>query len=352
MIPQSVNFLLKKPFHPFSYRLRHHFWGRGLIRLGLKTHHGFDIEHVIAEKNADPEWEQRLQKMKDRVFICNIPHQFCGIGHLSSEWNAGYMLAKRYQTQFIHAPLPEPWETFLGWGIGERTFASTRKMRKIFLPCIPFGDGHYDCVELLAFLISKFQIPCNTLFIMGFNQSAYDQTEDGEALRQKYEINGAYKTWANHRIEKKINVAVHIRKGDILGSPEEMKKRSISSTWVIRVLIDLFGEKNAAINYNIYSQGLTAEERHELSVLGTVHFFDNVDHRETFHNLMIADVLLMSRSGFSYLAGCMGRQVVLVPPRFWHNVPVKDPRWIQLREENKSLDQDQITRLRSQWGLA
>lgn len=289
---------------------------------------------------GDPAWHSRLDQMKHHVYVWNVPHQFCGVGHLTSEWNAGFMLSQRYKLNFVHVPLPDPWEDFLGWGKGELTYNSVKRFKKIRLPLILF-KSNVDCVEKLAYLISRHEIKEKTLFVLGYNQNAYDQTESGEILRKKYDDHLAWKSVEVHKKDGGVTIAVHLRKGDILKSEKDMKKRYIDATWMADLVSDIVGNVKRTAKINLYSQGLTEEDKLAFSKVSGVSYFDNVDPCETFHNLLISDILVMSRSGFSYLAACMGRQLVIAPPKFWHCIP-KGDRWIQMGEapvlESKSAE--------------
>jgi hypothetical protein len=277
---------------------------------------------------GDPLWHARFEQMKHQVYVCNVPHQFCGVGHLTSEWNAGFMLSQRYRLNFVHVPLPEPWEFFLGWGKGELSYDSVKRFRKIQLPLIPF-KADVDCIERLAYLISRHKIREKTLFVLGYNQNAYDQTESGEVLRKKYDDNLAWKRVKVHKKDGEVTIAVHLRKGDILKSEKDMKKRYIDAAWMGGLASHIVRNVKRTAKINVYSQGLTEEDKQAFSIVGGVSYFDNVDPCETLHNLLISDILVMSRSGFSYLAACMGRQLVVAPPKFWHCIP-KGDRWIQI----------------------
>ena len=343
MLSRSVKFLLKEPFHPFSRRLRNHFFNRALIRLGLKKNEPVDVDGLLKAMSLDPQWKARLAGMKDKIYVCNIPHQFCGIGHLSSEWNAGFMLARRFGLHFVHAPLPEPWESFFGWGKDEIPFDASRRMESVILPGIPFLTGYFDCLEVVAYLISLHPVTEKKLFLLGYNQSAYDQTESGALLREKYEKNSAAKGVPSHKEAQAITVAVHIRKGDIIGSEKDMALRYIDASWMACAVASLQQAISKPFKVNVYSQGLAEEDKRQFAGFGKVTYYDNTDPCETFHNLMIADILVMSRSGFSYLAACMGQQVVVVPPGFWHHIP-DEKRWLQM-DSTAQLSEDNIKKL-------
>ncbi len=323
---RSLDFILHNPRHPFCRRLIVYYWRLFCSHIGVRRKpETVNIDEMMV---SDSQWRTRLAMMRHYVFVCNVPHQFCGVGHLTSEWNAGFMLAKRFNLNFVHVPLPDPWENFLGWGKGELSYDSARKFKKIRLQLIPF-KSNIDCIERLAYLISQYKLTTNTLFVLGDNQNAYDQTVSGEVLRQKYNDNLAWKHVKIHKKRGALTVAVHLRKGDILKTEKDTAKRYVDSAWMADMVSSVVRVLTCPVQVNVYSQGLTDEDKRAFSKLGAVDYFDNVDPCETFHNLLIADILVMSRSGFSYLAACMGRQLVIAPPKFWHCIP-KGDRWIQI----------------------
>ena len=125
-----------------------------------------------------------------------------------------------------------------------------------------------------------------------------------------------------------LNVAVHVRRGDLMRGPH--RSRVIPNARYVRAMSEvraLF--PNRAVAFHIYSEGDERAGRKEFAEFlrisdAALHL--NEDVFSTFHHLVSADVLILSRSSFSYLAGIYSRGRVLYFP-FMHP-PL--PKWLRL----------------------
>ncbi len=113
----------------------------------------------------------------------------------------------------------------------------------------------------------------------------------------------------------KINVAVHIRRGDIA---EEHSKRYTSNHFVsniikkISAVLNDYGHKPI---FHIYSQGNDAAFS-EIAQ-DSIFFHLNECPFTTFHHMVSADVLVMAKSSFSYSVALFSKGVIIYLP-FWH----------------------------------
>ena len=137
-----------------------------------------------------------------------------------------------------------------------------------------------------------------------------------------------------------LTVACHIRRGDIVhkhskhGAIERLVPCSHFAnvlTWVREIdALDLFGTTVSVLwDVHVYSQG-DMDEFEPLLECECITFHLNEDVFSTFHHLCSADVLIMSRSDFSFVAGLLSKGTKLFcPPPFWH-APV--PGWLECDE--------------------
>ena len=61
-----------------------------------------------------------------------------------------------------------------------------------------------------------------------------------------------------------------------------------------------------------------------------VQFYYNLSQYKTFLHLVYADLLITSRSSFSYKAGLINKGIKLCPKKFWHGYPKNKKEWILL----------------------
>jgi hypothetical protein len=143
-----------------------------------------------------------------------------------------------------------------------------------------------------------------------------------------------------------IRVALHVRRGDLLVLDSD---RLLPNSYYIRVatkiaaelaslnlryVIELYSEI-ATKPFQVTPQSPGIAERILDSVvmhpdMNQIEEFDQLPHLEKFINhdavdtlerLGTADVLVISRSSFSFLAGMLNRRAVVFSPKFWHAAP-------------------------------
>jgi hypothetical protein len=130
---------------------------------------------------------------------------------------------------------------------------------------------------------------------------------------------------------KKINIAVHIRRGDLLPGRQfsDLSSRMLPDTWYREILNTILNHLPRSVAIHIYSEGKDGQYRSETgapfswkehfqNTTHEVHEHIDSDFMSTFHHLLHADVLIGSKSGMSHLAGMLGDQVKLMP-QMWHS---------------------------------
>jgi len=130
---------------------------------------------------------------------------------------------------------------------------------------------------------------------------------------------------------KKINIAVHIRRGDLLPGRQfsDLSSRMLPDAWYLEVLNTILNNASGSVAIHIYSEGKAGQYHSETGAPFSwkehfqnsgheVHEHIDSDFMGTFHHLLHADLLIGSKSGMSHLAGMLGDQVKLMP-QMWHS---------------------------------
>lgn len=117
----------------------------------------------------------------------------------------------------------------------------------------------------------------------------------------------------------KINVAVHIRRKNqhdvLLGHNDSVGGRATTNDYFLNI-IEHIRKKDKNIQFHIYSQGKI--ENFEIYKNKDTKLHINEDISKTFIELVAADILVTSRSSFSYVAALLSDGEVYYN-KFWHN---------------------------------
>ena len=120
-----------------------------------------------------------------------------------------------------------------------------------------------------------------------------------------------YSTW---KPKIQINdIAIHIRRGDVKYNKNQER---YTSNEIYKEIIKKLRTQFPSYKITIHSQG-SVKDFADLIVDNKVKLSLNEDIRITFHSLVTAKVLVMSKSSFSYSAAILNDNIILYMP-FWH----------------------------------
>ena len=189
--------------------------------------------------------------------------------------------------EIAHADRPRDlwlrgWEEEFNLGAGEHNVETSDAAQ-----IIDFGDLYAPLMRAIGYLN----------FYPLFDSVA------GE-LRQKYYLNRA------RQPQSVLTVAVHIRGGDVTKKTAPHLFTELSSiAATIRQLVDLFKEDGTAFRLQVFSQGGAAQL--EALAAFSPELFVDADPFRTFEEMVEADVLVMGKGFFSYVAAILSDGVKL-----------------------------------------
>lgn len=292
-----------------------------------------------------------------RRYITVIPNQWSGIGHQLSNWSTALIFSQQYNLQFIHHPLSKGWDDFLGFGEGEIQyidlivpFTGVVKDKSLKLVNLPRtnanNDISNDCIRkedsegdrVLDGIINFVYPGNNIIFHLQEEQSVYDQTSSTNLLRKKYWERRKSYSVRNDFDSTKINVAVHIRRGDIVKWKQE-KTANWQARWldesyfikVVKKVYELLHDQQLVVH--LYSQG-SVKDFEEFNQFPELIFHVDEDEFQTFHGMVVADILVTSPSGFSYMAGLLSEGIKITRYPFSHFIP-ENEEWIRSDEKGE-----------------
>lgn len=178
----------------------------------------------------------------------------------------------------------------------------------------------------------------------------YDETNDTNTN------NGTYAKESNvtNNEQSKLNVAVHIRRGDVArGDKIITKKRFKENEYFYKIMLDvekILLQTKTNYQFHIFSEGTLKEDFPELHwcnrKLSFAEFREdytmdeinptkfqkpiqvhlNGDPKVALHHLVSADIIVMSKSCYSFIAGILNPNSIKIYTKFWFKPVCND--WI------------------------
>jgi hypothetical protein len=281
----------------------------------------------------------------NKNYFTAIPNQGAGIGHQMANWIAGYWFARQFDLNFSHTPFSnEKWEIFLGLGENEITISTLVKCnyKKIYLPL--FDEFNLKEVELIKKIISSYDEK-KIVFIAEQDQFYHDQFGVMTDLNKKFHGSTVRKKEKLIYSKENFNIAIHVRRGDIVIG-QDNKNPNLVMRWqnndyfekvLASIISDIRTEKPVYIY--LFSQGVKKDFQ-EFEKFNNFVFCLDMNPQETFLHMVQADLLITSKSSFSYKPALLSNGIKVCPREFWHGYP-DNYNWI-LVDEDGNLDKNTI----------
>ena len=325
-IVMSLKAILKK--------IRDATWGKVLRKIRCSSHY---------PKCFVSYWHARFHRKtsgggRERLYLGARPNPGAGIGHQMANWIAGYWWAKQFGLKFAHSPFPSPaWERFLGFGEHEATvrqLSSGQGYEVVEIP--PFTESSKQERELIENIISSYQ-GRKVVFLFGRDQPYRDQIGVIDDLQKKFHQAPARQDDKLVFTKDRFNIAVHVRRGDIVAG-QKTGNANHQMRWqdneyfrkvLGNVLAALVTDKPIAIY--LFSQGLP-EDFSDFGDFENIRLCLDMGAQDSFLHMVFADLLITSKSSFSYKPALLSKGIRVCPRDFWHVYP-DDREWIMAESD-------------------
>ena len=284
---------------------------------------------------------KKVSESSHKNYYSARPNQGAGIGHQIANWIAGYWFAKKFDLQFAHSPFStKTWDTFLGFGLAEVKVSDllTSGYKKVKLPL--FDENNLVELELQKRIIESYSNR-KIVFIAEQDQSYKDQFGVINKIKSSFFNSPSRINDSLIYVKENYNIAVHIRRGDIVGAVKNkdsnLSIRWISNEYFINVLQNVIKKISVSKPFHIYiySEGVISDFS-EFSRFPNIHFCLDMDSEDSFLHLVYADLLITSKSSFSYKPALLSNGIKVCPVNFWHGYPT-DNNWILADDEGNLL---------------
>jgi hypothetical protein len=293
--------------------------------------------------------KKRAESVSDQYFTSR-PNPGAGIGHQMANWNAGYWYARQLGLKFAHLPFAqEKWESVLGFGESEANAEQLIKKqgyKKVLLPL--FDEHKSNEIVRIKDIIGSYQNK-KVVFIAEQDQAYQEQFGVIDSIQTKFRQAKQRKEDKLIYIKDTFNIAIHVRRGDIeIGQQNQnpnllmrWQNNSYFRNVLTRVIKNLKTDKPVAIY--LFSQG-KRNDFAEFEKFENIHFCLDMNAQESFIHMAFADLLITSKSSFSYKPALLNTGIKICPSDFWHGYP-KKADWI-LADDNGDFEINQLNRLK------
>lgn len=295
--------------------------------------------HMIKNSSSIPENSQEL-------YITARPNPGAGIGHQMANWIAGYWFAKYFQLKFAHTSfssisnpfIANDWDVFLGFGSQEVNAKELldKGWKRVVLP--KFDENKAQEIEIIKNIISSYSGQ-KIVFYLEQDQFYHDQYGVMDEIQKKFYMIHHKDTENLKYCDEEFNIAIHVRRGDIVQKPEEnnpnLTMRWMDNEYFVKALKYTLSiiqtEKN--IHIYLFSQGKKGDYT-EFDEFSNVTFCLDMSAEESFLHMVYADALITSKSSFSYKPALLCKGLKICPANFWHGYPPQND-WILLNDKGE-----------------
>lgn len=257
-----------------------------------------------------------------------IPNRGAGIGHQMANWIAGYWYSKQFGLMFAHIPFSDKkWENILGFGEGETSIEELlqKGYREIRLPL--FNEFDPMEVYLIKKIIGSYRNK-RVVFVAEQDQFYRDQFGVMEEIKSKFYSAKARKNDRLIYSKENFNIAIHVRRGDIVSGMQK-KNPNLIMRWqgnsyfekILSTVVDNI-KPNKPIFIYLFSEG-TEKDFSDFEKFENIQFCLEMGAQDSFLHMVYADLLITSKSSFSYKPALLSHGIKVCPRNFWHGYPDK-----------------------------
>lgn len=257
-----------------------------------------------------------------------------GIGMQALSRISGINFARSFGATYVHTPLSivghAPGDMFTWAQAWENLFNFERHGEK-------YDPDHHIIVDYADYLQGRLSLSSKTVLrfqqCWWFNRRYPDSFTNILAQLQNY-----FHSVKRQTIPGQISVAVHVRRGDV--STKKNAYRYTPNNRIIRTidcLCDSAQEAGLDLTFEIHSQGNASD--FEVFVERGYRLHLNEDTLVTMQSLASADVLIISKSSFSYVAALLNSGIKVFEPTF--NPPMSE--WITIKRDG-TFDKELMTK--------
>jgi hypothetical protein len=283
----------------------------------------FKIYRSYWNYKFSPKTQSSGDQVGKRHYLTQKPNFGAGIGHQLANWNTGLYFANYFKVNYAHSPFStEKWESFLGFGEGEVQVSQLENDKKFKIVTLPrFDSENQDEVNLIGNIISSYKNH-DALFQLELDQGYMRQYDTTPVLSEKFFKAAARKNNKLVFSDNTFNIAIHIRRRMKIETLEVWKERGLENEYYANVLKQVLSliKTDKEIKVYFFSQG-NIEEFPEFQQFDNITYCLDMGPIDSVLHMIYADLLISSKSSFSYKPALISKNIKICPQTFWHGYP-------------------------------
>jgi len=295
-------------------------------------------------------WNFLFKKQHSKNIFINYysaqPNPGAGIGHQMANWIAGFWYAKQFGLNYAYSNFSNnKWDDFLGFGIGEIKVSDLKKNGYKIVKLPLFDEFNFKEIKIQKKIISSY-LNNKVVFISEIDQGYKDQFGVIDTIKHKFYSSPSRKFDYLIYDTNNYNIAIHIRRGDIVIGKQNNESNILlrwqDNNYFLNVLENVLNSINTCkpIHIYIFSQGVESDYKAFLK-FSNVNFCLNMNEQSSFLHMVFSDLLITSKSSFSYKPALLNNGIKVCPKEFWHGYPNTND-WIMADESGELLIENLI----------
>jgi len=279
-------------------------------------------------------------KKKNKNYLSINVDSGAGIGHQLANYNAGIWYSKKFKLFHAHTSFPNnKWEKTLGFkhSIINTKDILNKNYKIIKLPL--FNEKNLIEISKIKKIIHSYSSQ-KVIFFLETNQPYKNQYEVTDYLKKNFFLSKERKKDIIMFDDQDVNIAVHIRLPMII---EDVIKRYNDADYKLNIINQSFNmlesflnkfQTKKKISIYIFTQFYDSDLK-VFNKFSKVNYCYKISPYKSFINFIYADVLITSKSSFSYKAALISRGIKVSPSNFWHGYPREDKKWFLVNNDGK-----------------
>jgi hypothetical protein len=266
--------------------------------------------------------QQATPEIQKTHYLYLKPNYGAGIGHQLANWNAGLYFAGYFKVNFAHYPFSSAkWDSFLGFGEGEEKVAdlAVQGFKTVNLP--RFDSENQDEIDLIGKIINSYKQK-NVLFSLETDQGYMRQFDTSSILANKFFSASSRSNDKLNFSADSFNIAIHIRRRMAIETDPVWKERGLDNSYYANILNKVLTtiKTDKPIVVYLFSQG-TIDDFPEFKDYKNIIYCMDMGPIDSVLHMIFADLLISSKSSFSYKPALITRGINIYPKSFWHGYP-------------------------------